>query len=618
MSWLYSIIIAGLMFSNESALPVHTNYSQNDTNIIQVVKLDETERFEQTYPLDLDGKVSVSNVNGSITIETWDNPQVKLEAVKTADSRERLSEVEIRIDAKQNYFQLETDYGNSRRNGRNWNGKLQVEYKLTVPRNAVLDEIETVNGSIYISNAANTTKASTVNGQIKATNLRGTANLSTVNGTVEADFDQLQTGSRISLDTVNGTANLIIPSDANATIKADTVNGNINNEFGLPVRKGKYVGKDLYGRIGSGDVQIKLNSVNGGLSVRRKNDGKNLNPATNLLPQKSSEDFDNDGDVSVNTTRMNKDVAKAVKEAQKEIAKIQPELDKATAEAMKQSAEAVKQATEMINSKEMREKLKEAAIQQREVLAQMSNANWLIGSPVIEKKSNSYTVKGTPKVTIVANNCAVSVRGWDKSEVQYTVTKIGRNRNQTPMDIQTNQSGADVNIKVINDDETPRILGVNNIRLEVFVPKKSNLKITTDGEIRLEGVSGEIELNGADGAINVRDSAGNMRLTAADGRIRVLGFTGEIYAQSADGDVNLEGNFQKLTARTEDGSIILTLPDDTGVNLISNQEITNEGLNLTKEKENNWRIGKGGANFQLQTTDGKIFIRNIAKIKAYQ
>ena len=294
MSWLYSIIFAGLMFSTESSLPAtqNTNYVETET----IVMADETEKFEQTYSLSANGRVSVSNVNGSITIETWDNNQVKLEVVKTADSKERLAEAEIKIDAKPDAFSVETNYGNAQRNSGNWNNaKIEVEYRLTVPRNAVLNEIEAVNGSISISNAYNLTKASAVNGGIKASNLRGTAILSTVNGTVEADFDQLQTGSKISLNTVNGTVNLIIPSDANATLRADSVNGNITNDFGLPVRKGQYVGRDLYGKVGSGDVQIRLNSVNGALSIKRKSDGKNVNPATNLLQQKSEdEDFEDE------------------------------------------------------------------------------------------------------------------------------------------------------------------------------------------------------------------------------------------------------------------------------------------------------------------------------------
>ncbi len=638
MSWLYSIFIAGLMFANESGLPVHINYNQNESNFSQVFKSDETERIEQTYPLNANGRVSVSNVNGSINIEAWDRPEVKLEVVKVADSRERLSEFSVKINSQPDFLNIETEYEKqiNRQYGRNY--KTEVQYRLTVPRTAVLDEIETVNGEISVSNMVNITKASAVNGKVVAVNLQGTAKLSTVNGTVEADFDQLQTASKISLDTVNGTVNLTIPSDADATIKADTVNGSINNDFGLPIRKGKYVGSDLYGRIGSGDVQIKMNSVNGGLSVKRKKDGKNLNPATNLLPAKNSDevDWDDVGNVgnfpvvkppklpivprtplppNFGVSNLNADVQKQIAEALK---KAQKEMGKLTPEMRKQIEDELKNANVDLNTKELQEQIKLAKEKYKEALAQISNANWLVGSPVMEKKSESFAVKGTPKVTIEANNCAVSVRGWDKPEVQYSATKVAGNHSQPPMDVQASQSSADVNIKIINNDKNSGVFEANNIRLEIFVPKKSNLKITTDGEIRLEGVSGEIELNGEESAINVRDSEGKIHLATGNGRIRVLGFKGEIYAQSAEGDINLEGNFQILTVQTGDGSIILTLPEDTGANLTANQEITNEGLNLIKQKENHWLIGKGGANFQLQTADGKIYLRNFDALKSLQ
>ena len=126
---------------------------------------------------------------------------------------------------------------------------MTVTFKLTVPRTAVLNEIETVNGSIILSNLTSNCKVSTVNGEVSARNLRGNTNLSTVNGIVDADFEKLDPNVRINLETVNGKVLLVIPSDADATLKADTVNGSITNEFGLPVRKGRYVGRDLYGKV---------------------------------------------------------------------------------------------------------------------------------------------------------------------------------------------------------------------------------------------------------------------------------------------------------------------------------------------------------------------------------
>ena len=630
MSWLYTMIFAGLMFSTESNLSVPqnaTNYS--DTNTKTIVKLDETEKFEQTYALNANGRVSVSNVNGSITIETWDNAQVKLEAVKIADSKDRLSEVEIKIDSKADSFSVETDYGDNRNSWRN-NGKLEVQYHLTVPRNAVLNEIETVNGSISISNAHNLTKASAVNGQVKATNLRGTANLSTVNGTVEADFDQLQTGSKISLNTVNGTVNLTIPSDANATLRADSVNGNITNDFGLPVRKGQYVGRDLYGKVGSGDVQIRLNSVNGGLSIKRKADGKNLNPATNLLQQKSEdEDLDNDDEDNESriSAKSQKQIEKEVKAAEKELKAVEKEAAKINSEAA-EIADPIQPVTPVIPNignvqiseearkkfEEARKKFEEGRLERLEALAKLSEADFSMSSPVIERKTESFMVKETPKVTIEAKNCAVNVRGWDKQEVKYLITKISKNRLPNPLEIKTENSDSKVEIKVVN---AVFMNDLTRVVIEVFVPKKSNLRIVTNREIRLEGVSGEIDLSGADEAINVRDSDGTLSVKTAAGKIRVIGFKGEIISQTSDGEMDLEGDFTGLSAQTVDGKIVLTLPENANAVFNSNVEIESEGFNLIRDDEDvmRWRIGKGNAEYNLKAVDGQIFVRNIKVLK---
>ncbi len=635
MSWLYSIVIAGLMLSNDGLLTDNKQHLDTDTNVRQIIKLDETERFEQTYSLNPNGRVSVSNVNGSITIEAWDNPQVKLEAVKIGDSKESLDEVEIKVDAKADSFSVEADYLNLRREGeKGWKNarKLEVQFRLMVPRTAFLDQIETVNGSVTVSNFTNYTKVSAVNGNVNATNLRGTANMETVNGTVEADFDRLESGSKISLETVNGRVNLIIPSDSNATMRADTVNGSIKNDFGLPVRKGEYVGKDLYGRIGNGDVQIKLSSVNGGLSIARKNDGKNPSQPTNLLKDKDKdrdEDWDDEGFAApvppvppappvpptrINTAKMNREISRAIKESQKEVeaamkeaAKEMENLDPELAELSESIA---------LNSEQMKNNLKLAETARKDALARLSEINFASAAPRIEKKSETFTVKGTPKVTINAKDCNVSVRGWDKSEVQYIIKKYSRgSRNQSNIESKAIQNDSEVKITVENRRIEPQMEnyyeGENSVSIEVFVPKKSNLKIVSGGEIRLENISGEIDLNGVDEAINIRDVDGKLVLVAADARVRIIGFRGELNARTVDGDVYLEGDFSKISAKSTDGNYILTLPETTNASFSSNTEIESEGFKLVKDGEQIWRAGKGGENFNFHFSDGKLIVRSL-------
>ncbi len=605
--------------------------------LVAVASGDETERFEQTYPLSANGRLSVSNVNGPIVIEAWDRNEVQLVAIKTADTKERLADVDIKVDAKPDYISIETDYGdwkvrNNGDRGRD-RGRLDVAYNLMVPRGAVLNEIETVNGSVTVSNFTNMTRISAVNGTVKATNLRGTASLSTVNGEVSADFDRLDAGSKISLETVNGRINLVIPSDANATLRAESLNGNITNDFGLPMQKGKYVGRNLYGKVGTGDVHIKLNSVNGPLAINRKNDGKSLNPATNLLPQKDKdgEDWkdseDDEARAEMDAARAERDIERAVrasakvsvkavelskadiKISMKEMEKIKPELARIDAEALRVAAPTV-------NSKAVQNAVLAGIDQGRAAYAAYADANFRSSVPKIEKRSNAFPVKGVPKVSVEANGCAIKVIGTDSSEVRYTLIQSSSNRGKEPVQVKEESSDSSVSLKVINpnpdDSRNAYFLGHNSVRIEIYVPKKSNLKIVTNGEIRLEGVTGEIDLTGGDQSINVRDVDGSLRVGSLAGRIRVIGFHGELDARSSDGELNLEGDFSKLTAHADSGDVILTLPDNTNADLDAREsDVTIDGLSLkrTDDDTSKYRIGSGGKSYSVKT-DGEVLVRS--------
>src|SRR4051794_4098474 len=111
MSWLYTIFFAGLMFGSHGTNtidPLKSQLAQVDVPAVSVAE--ETEHFDQTYGLSPGGRVSVSNVNGSIRVEAWDRNEVRIEYTKTADSKERLSDVQVKIDAKSDYVRVESDY----------------------------------------------------------------------------------------------------------------------------------------------------------------------------------------------------------------------------------------------------------------------------------------------------------------------------------------------------------------------------------------------------------------------------------------------------------------------------------------------------------------------------
>lgn len=626
MSWLFSILLAGSLIASEPAMPESKNYQTSVRENRSVVLTDETERFEQTYALNATGRVAVSNVNGSITIDTWDANQVKLEVVKTADSKERFDDVEIKIESTPDLLSVKTDYDRLKnRNTWNRNGKLVIDYRLTVPRSAVLDAIETINGSVSIANASNVTRAKSINGQVKATNLRGTAELGTVNGTVAAEFDQLAGSGRIALSTVNGQVVLAVPSDINATLKSHSLNGTITNDFGLPVRKGKWVGRDLFGKIGTGETPIELSSVNGGLTIKRKADGRNMNPVTDLLPQAAGGDGDGDdmSRIDDDLERANREAKREMERAQRDLAKVNPEIPKIAADAVRESMKAIEKA-KIVNTKEMIEMRIDAERVRRQMRLKFKKIRFMSVPPVIDKKSESFNTKGVPTVTVTARDAEVSVRGWDKPVVEYTLTRIADQRATAPMPANAKQNGSEVNIEIVSDeavkcDDCFDTSG--EFQLEVFVPKKANLRIATQGEVRLENVSGDIRIQGGDEAINVRESDGKLALVNSDGRVRVIGFRGDVETTTEDGDVSLEGDFSNLKVNSSEGTVVITVPADANATIISNTrsvEATGLPFLFSGEDQENftYKLGNGGNKFRLLTEEGRFMIRSASSIRA--
>ena len=229
------------------------------------VALAESQSFSQTYPLSPDGRLSLENLNGDVTIEGWSGSEVQIEYTKTSRTEEGLERVEVIIEAREDHIHVETDYSSSR----GWNNDgANVDFTVRVPSGARLDEIELVNGDLDISGVSGNVNASLVNGRVDATDLSGSLSLESVNGTVEVVFETLGDGQSVDLESVNGSVVLRIPDGADATIDAETVHGGIDNDFGFEVEKGRYVGRSMEGTLGNGSARVDLENVNGSITVK--------------------------------------------------------------------------------------------------------------------------------------------------------------------------------------------------------------------------------------------------------------------------------------------------------------------------------------------------------------
>jgi DUF4097 and DUF4098 domain-containing protein YvlB len=232
------------------------------------VAQDVSEEFHQSYAISPTGAFGLSNVNGDVKIVGWDRSEVRVDAVKTADTRERLDELKIEVEATSDRVYVRTKYPeNSGSRGRG--SHAAVTYTISMPRSARIDKVSLVNGALTVDNVAGDINASTVNGEITASGPGGTVDLSSVNGRIQTTLSRLDPARTVALKTVNGEVRLVLPGNPSANIKASSLNGDITNDFGLTMVRGEHVGRTLEGQIGAGGAAIQLKTVNGKIAVTR-------------------------------------------------------------------------------------------------------------------------------------------------------------------------------------------------------------------------------------------------------------------------------------------------------------------------------------------------------------
>jgi hypothetical protein len=178
---------------------------------------------DETRPLAANGEFDLENTNGSVRLATWDEPRVRIEAVKHARSERALDELRIEIVGEGDRLSVRTRYPRPRFLG----GAGRVG-RVSVPRGARV-RVGNVNGRVEVDGVEGAVKAATVNGSVDVAHAGGEVEASAVNGSVDVALARVAPGGRSRLSTTNGSVGLTLPRDANAEVEAHTVNGSVSD-----------------------------------------------------------------------------------------------------------------------------------------------------------------------------------------------------------------------------------------------------------------------------------------------------------------------------------------------------------------------------------------------------
>jgi len=233
--------------------------------------------FDRTVDLRPGAKVTLDNTNGSVTVRAWDQPRVRIHAIKHAESRDDdaakkgLNDTRIEVTASASELRIHTVMPARNDGVFDWIAgtavSTSVSYVIDVPRTVGLS-VETVNGHIEANGVHGTTHLSTTNGRIDAMRCGGTLDASTTNGRITAELLDVAPGHRISLETTNGRIALTVPKALAARVDASTSHGSINSD--IPITGMNNSERHaLRGTLnGGGSGELHLRTTNGSIEIR--------------------------------------------------------------------------------------------------------------------------------------------------------------------------------------------------------------------------------------------------------------------------------------------------------------------------------------------------------------
>jgi hypothetical protein len=175
-------------------------------------------------------------------------------------------------------------------------------------------------------------------------------------------------------------------------------------------------------------------------------------------------------------------------------------------------------------------------------------------------------------------------------------------------------SDGNIEITEVTGDVTGRTSD-GNIRLNEIV---GSVEVgTSDGNILAEKIQGALISSTSDGNIELEQVSGNINVKTSDGDIYFSNISGAFKGTTSDG--NVKGNFTKLgnelTVRTGDGNINIRIPDQLGLDLNIKGESLNVPLtNFSGQSDKRSIQGKsngGGIAVNLSTSDGNITLDHM-------
>ncbi len=222
------------------------------------------EVIEQTYKVNADATLRITNPRGSVAIRGEDTPEVRMRAVKSVSSAAQLKDITVDVTAEPADILIKTAFLRQKKMPL-FAGKSAVNYNFSVPRKIRIPRVDVDDGNVSVEGIQNTDlRANVVNGQLEIRNSCGNLKVSVANGELDLTYGRCE-GPYFSADAqiLNGNARLSIARGAALRVHCETVNGKITNNLDPTVELNEQSSRKIDLSLGTGrrsDLTVRATS----------------------------------------------------------------------------------------------------------------------------------------------------------------------------------------------------------------------------------------------------------------------------------------------------------------------------------------------------------------------
>jgi hypothetical protein len=256
------------------------------------------------------------------------------------------------------------------------------------------------------------------------------------------------------------------------------------------------------------------------------------------------------------------------------------------------------------------------------ILLQFSLAAALFSSAAFaDEWSKHFPITSRADLRVDTNDGAVTVRTWDRKEIEARVTTAGWRIRPDEVQVVDRQTGDRIELEVKRSRPHFAVdFGVRSIRIELQVPRDLRTDIRTgDGSVMVLGVHGETRVSTGDGRIEAHSLDGTLDARTGDGRIQVQGRFDLMNLHTGDGSIDAEASAgskmsSEWSVRTGDGHVTLRLPVDFSAELdvrtddghIKSDLRVTPSTGSRGDHELRGKLNAGGPPLIIRTNDGSI------------